>query len=394
MLNPEQLEAFEKVQKGDNILLTGLAGTGKSYTLNHIIKCTDQNIGITAMTGSAAILIGGTTLHSYLGIGIGNKPAMELANMIKFKKRYVYERIKKVDILIIDEISMMNSVLFDLVISLLKLLRPSLPQFIVCGDLFQLPPIEHDLIFKSKSWKSLNIQTIELTKSERHKDDLEFMDILRELRFGRCSDEILAKLKETSDNKLEDPILLYCKNEDVDKINDEKYDELIEKGARSFEYDLKYSCESGKIWAQSCKIPEKCKICVGAQVVLTWNIDMTCGLCNGAKGIVREVGPYSVIVEFKSVSHCINYNRVEHEDNKKTWISFMPLRLAYAITINKSQGMTLDCAKVVLSKGSSSFNYGRSYTALSRVRNLKCIQIVEVSKKSFIAHPDVLKFYE
>jgi ATP-dependent DNA helicase PIF1 len=137
-------------------------------------------------------------------------------------------------------------------------------------------------------------------------------------------------------------------------------------------------------------------MCVGAQVVLTWNLDLEAGLCNGARGVVEDVSLSGVMVKFVSgFKTLISYQKVDSEDDQRTWMSFMPLRLAYALTINKAQGMTIDRAVVVLDDDSSAdFLYGRAYTALSRVRNLSCIKILNVSKECFLAHPDVVEFYK
>jgi len=298
----------------------------------------------------------------------------------------------------------MDSYLFDLISIFLGIIRGNNKpfggiQFVICGDLYQLPPIQNKHCFKSTIWPLLNITTIELTESQRHKEDLEFVKILSELKKGICSNETLDILKATKDNVFPSditPTILYTKNIDVDTLNKEKYDELILKGSRSFEYKLKLSSESAKGWSQSCKIPDSVHICEGAQVVLTWNIDLEAGLCNGSRGIVIDVGLNGVIVKFMSgLTTLITYNKVENDDNKNTWISFIPLRLAYAITVNKSQGMTLDCAIIYFDKNVSennSFIYGRAYTALSRVRNINCIKLINVTAELFKAHPDVIEF--
>jgi ATP-dependent DNA helicase PIF1 len=406
-LNTEQLKAFNEIKNGNNVFLCGQAGTGKSYCLTEVKKWAKQNqiyYGITATTGSSGILIGGTTIHSFLGIGIGNKSAKDLANYVIQKKPFVYNRLKRLNLLIIDEISMMDSHLFDTISTFLGIIRGNNKpfggiQFVICGDLYQLPPIQNKHCFKSTVWPNLNITTIELTESQRHKEDLEFVKILSELKKGICSDSTLEILKATKDNIFPSditPTILYTKNIDVDSLNKEKYDELILKGSRSFEYKLKLSSESAKGWSQSCKIPESVQICEGAQVVLTWNIDLDAGLCNGSRGVVTNVGLNGVTVKFMSgLTTLITYNKVENEDNKKTWISFMPLRLAYAITVNKSQGMTLDCAIIHFDQyvnENNSFIYGRAYTALSRVRNINCVKLINVSAALFKAHPDVIEF--
>jgi hypothetical protein len=405
-MNIEQTRAFQKFQDGNNIFLTGIPGSGKSYTLKKIInwsRSSGFNIGVTATTGSAAILIGGTTIHSFLGIGLGTKTAEELAEYVRTKKKYIYNRLLKLDILFIDEISMLDSKLFDLISKFLSLIRNDKRpcggiQLGLCGDIFQLPPINHKMFFKSDIWPSCDIEVIELQESQRHKDDLDFIKMLSQLRWGKCSPEILKILKNTKNNIFESdiqPTVLYTKNINVDELNNAKYDELIKEGARSFAYQTRYSTETARIWAQSCKIPDICNICVGAQVVLTWNVDLENGLCNGSRGIITAVGISGATVKFTNGREVlIGFQKIENEDDKKININFVPLRLAYALTINKCQGMTLDCAIVVLDHYSNpEFMYGKAYTALSRVRNLSNIQIHHVKADSFVVHPDVLSFY-
>lgn len=405
-MNAEQTKAFERVKKGENVFITGSGGVGKSYCLGEIIKWARSsgfNIGVTATTGAAAILIKGTTVHSYLGIGVPrDKTPQQLADAIKYKKRFVYNRLLKLEILIIDEISMMDSKLFDTINLLLRIIKGNnLPfggvQLVICGDLFQLPPIENNFFFKSEVWPIMDIQLVELIESQRQKNDIVFQNILRKIRLGECDEDILKTLKQTKHNQFDImPTVLYTKNIDVDKVNTDKYDELVNKGARSFDYHLKTSSEGAKVWANSCKIPDICRVCVGAQVVLTWNIDIESGLCNGTRGVITDVGVAGVTVKLLSGQvTMITYNRVESDDDKNNWMMFMPLRLAYALTVNKSQGMTLDSVIVHLDKNTTNVNflYGRSYTALSRVRDLKSLQIINVSLGSFVAHPDVIEFY-
>jgi len=409
-LNQEQRRAFEKVKQGDNLFLTGEAGTGKSTCLRTIIewaRAERLNIGVTATTGSAAILIRGSTLHSFLGIGLATKTAAELVDQIKNKKKFVYNRIRSLEILLIDEISMMDAELFDKISAVISLIKNKNAPFggiqvILCGDLFQLPPVKGRLLFHSQAFKDLDIEIVQLMTPHRHLEDDELLKMLRELRVGECSDETLAKLKATYTNTFPEgilPTMLYSRNVDVDKINTTEFTKLIKEGKRSFSYDMKSSCAVGHAWAESCKIPEICEVCEGAQVVLTSNVDLDMGLCNGARGVVVSVGLSGVTVQFAKVRALISYCKLENEDNKKIWISYMPLRLAYALTINKCQGMTLDCVVVVLESAKPSsdrnldFYYGRAYTALTRVRSLKDIRIINVSKGAFVAHPEVIQFY-
>lgn len=409
-MNEKQKEALQKVVDGENVFLTGEAGVGKTHVLKHIIawaKRKNKKIGITASTGSAAILIRGTTIHSFLGIGLGTSTPEKLASHVRTKKKNVFNRLLALQLLILDEISMVSDRLLDLISEFLSIIRDDPRPFgglqvVFSGDCFQLPPCEGELFFKSKAWISLesNISFVNLIESYRHKEDLEFTHILRKLRWGNCDESIIKILKQTVDNIFPSdisPTLLYSKNIDVDTINDYEFKKLIQdKNSVPHTFPLSTSSDAAQLWAKTCKIPASCSLAPGAQVVLTWNYDLDRGLINGARGVVEEIDALGVVVKFiNGTKALIDYVTIENEDNKNMWIKFMPLRLAYALTINKSQGMTLDCAIIVLDeKGySGKFGYGRAYTALSRVRNLKCVQVHNVTKNAFICHPDVAKFY-
>lgn len=410
-LNTEQQLVLDTIADGRSLLMQGAGGCGKSYTIKSVVKWARENgvyIGTTAMTGAAAILINGCTLHSFLGIGLGNKTPAELAEAVKTKKRFVYNRLLRLELLVVDEISMMDAELFETISLFLGIIRGNSKPFggiqvLLSGDLYQLPPVRGKHFFKSSTWSSMSslglIQTVELKESMRHKEDLEFMNMLTQLREGVCTQDTLNALKETKSNEFPEgiePTMLYSKNVDVDSTNNEKFGKLIASGARSFTYKLECSSDAAKAWAASCKVPEYVQVCVGAQVVLTWNIDVEAGLCNGARGVVVDVGVSGAIVQFASgVRALVGHTKVEEDDNKFVWMRFVPLRLAYALTINKAQGMTLDCAIVVLEKnGNNEFGYGRAYTALSRVRNIRSIRVLNVTTESFAAHPDVIEFYK
>ena len=400
-MNEEQQHAYQRVIEGHSILLTGAAGCGKSFTLSNIIKWAHDNdikLGVTSTTGSSALLISGRTLHSFLGIGLGSKQASVLASALK-KKPKIAKKLKKLDLLIIDEISMANSELFEKISEFLSLVRKNpLPfggiQLILCGDFCQLPPIEGVFCFKSLLWKKMNIEKVVLTKQVRQQNSPEFQEILENLRWGNCTPEILKILKSTKNNKFPEGIIptkIYSKNIDVDAINKKHYEELVSTGAETRTYNSKYSAENAKSWGSSSKIPEEIEMCVGAQVFCSANLPET-RIVNGSRGVVTQLCDNGVKVKFVTGEEII----IEHftrtcEDDESISISHIPLKLAYAVTVHKSQGCTLDAAEVDL--GPSIFEYGMAYTVISRVRDLNSIRIVNVLASSFRTHPDVLKFY-
>jgi ATP-dependent exoDNAse (exonuclease V) alpha subunit len=404
-MNEAQLEAFNLVKSGANIFITGAAGCGKSFTLEKIINWAKNDkkyqIAVTASTGCASYLIRGRTIHSYLGIGIGKKTAKELAVFVKAKKPYIVSKLKNLDILIIDEISMINSELLDKISDFLCIInRSDKPfggiQIILSGDYCQLPPVDGKYSFHAEIWKKANIKISTLTQQIRQNKDEEFQKMLEELRWGGCKNEIynrLKKLRKTSFAHDITPTILYSMNIDVDKINNKKYKTLVDEGAETCVYKKKNpSTINTKAWIDSYKIPEIIELCVGAQVVLTWNISQDNGLINGSRGIVIELTSLGPKVRFLSgFEMVIDLLTIKSEECDDIWVSFIPLKLAWASTIHKCQGMTLDA--VVIDLGDSIFEYGQAYTALSRARSLDSVMILDISKNSFKTHKDVLDFY-
>ena len=236
-MNSEQLEALELVKKGKNIFLTGSAGTGKSYTLQNIIQWARSQyleFSVTASTGSAAYLIRGRTIHSYLGIGLGQKSSQELYEYIRSKKPFIANKLRKLNILIIDEISMIDNVLFDKISEFLSLIRKNKKPFgglqiILSGDFAQLPSITGKYCFLSDTWNNANIKVVTLKTLVRQNNDDIFKNMLEELRFGKCTKESLEILKNLSKKEFTHdiiPTILYSLNQDVEKINEKLADRM------------------------------------------------------------------------------------------------------------------------------------------------------------------------
>lgn len=406
-MNTEQTLAFEKVKSGVNVFLTGPAGCGKSFTLGKIIewaRSQGMSFGITASTGCAAYLIGGRTIHSFLGIGLAKKSAKELADYLLRKKPHIVSRIKNLVLLILDEISMIDTELFQKISEVLSIVRKNNSPFggiqlLLSGDFCQIKPVQGKYCFLSEEWGRAKIHTITLETSMRHEKDDVFKMILNELRWGTCSKDtkaILKRCKKTIFPQDIAPTQLYSINVDVDDINSKKFEELLERGAKKQIFKITHSPTisptASKTWASSLKLPESVSLCEGAQVVLTWNVSQEEGLINGSRGIVTAITPHGPKVRFMTGAEVL-VKRVQifDEFDQESWIGFMPLKLAYALTIHKSQGMTLDA--VIVDLGDNIFEYGQAYTALSRVRNLASVRIVNLKASSFKTHPDVVKFY-
>lgn len=412
-MNTLQSHALNLVATGRNIFLTGPAGTGKTYTIRSIITRAHQHgwaHGVTATTGAAALLIGGTTLHSFLGIGLAAKDAADLATSVASKKQ-VLARIKALRLLIIDEISMMSNVLFTKVSALLSILRKNDAPFggvqlVLCGDFCQLPPVEPDYAFLCDEWDRCNFEVVHLTESFRHDADPAFQSVLEGARWSSLVPEHIDALRAltrrgAAPNGIQ-PTRLFALNKDVDRINDTELKALIDKGAKTKDYATRHSSKEAESWADACNVPRSLRLAVGAQVVLTRNLDPEAGLVNGSRGVVVDLLEEGPVVRFTcGVVSPIASVVAEMEDGTKShlranqakpYIAYTPIRLAYALTMHKSQGMTLDAVEIDL--GTSVFSPGQAYTALSRARSLDSVWLSRFTPHSFKTDPEVVAFYE
>jgi ATP-dependent DNA helicase PIF1 len=303
--------------------------------------------------------------------------------------------------LFIDEVSMISAELFDKISEYLSIIRntKTLPfggiQVILSGDMCQLPPVNGEYPFKAKSWGELNLECIEFVHQVRQNGDELFQRILNEARFGCCSDEsikILKALKNPNFGEIE-PTILFSKNVNVDRINETRYSDLIRKGAERTTFETFFSRDKNtKNWAEALKIPESVDLCIGAQVMLTVNLSVEEGFANGSRGIVTDFSEEGVVVLFKSGDQIlIERWRFQDDNDEEIWACAIPLKLAYALTIHKSQSMTLDAA--VIDLGPSIFECGQAYVALSRVRDMKSVKILNILKSSFKTDDEVVQFY-
>jgi ATP-dependent DNA helicase PIF1 len=429
-LTDEQRKAFALVEKGASIFLTGPGGTGKSFLLKTMYEMIPErrgkHVAVTAMTGCAALLIGrfAKTLHSWAGIGLGTESAAVLAAKIR-KSGNSNKRWHQTDILIIDEVSMMTPELLEKLDAVAKLiLRSPKPmgglQVVFVGDFYQLPPVlkdkEEDIpfVFESEVWREIVSETVSLTKILRQVDPV-FHKILGEARSGQLSSESLKLLKQIKQKKVwQDleikPTLLYSRRAIVDMVNDTNL-KALPGDVYSFTAKTISGTETNQEELRSTspeviRLTEKMdkdgaymkelRLKKGAQVMLLTNISHERGLVNGARGIVvgfqGEDDVKIPLVKFNTgdiepiAKHAWWSQDVEGIGRKQ-----IPLKLAYAITIHKAQGATLDCALIDI--GTSTFEYGQAYVALSRVKNLESLYIWDVEPTAFRAHPKVLDFY-
>jgi ATP-dependent DNA helicase PIF1 len=404
-MNSRQQKAFNLVKSGKTIFMTGAGGVGKTYVLKEIVKWASQagkNLALTSSTGTSALTLGNgmaKTIHSYLHIFLAKKTPYEMSLYTKHKAPQVVKKLKELEILAIDELSMISDELFDKISEYLCILRNDKRPFggvqlVLTGDFFQLPPVNGEYCFHSKTWKDLNPRIVELVDQIRQDGDEEFQKILTEARWGNISNKSLYRLERLPPADFGEviPTILYSKNINVDVINEREYQKLLQTGAQERIYETTYSQNRHvKTWAEALKIPEKVALCIGAQVMLTVNLSVEEGFANGSRGMISELRDEGPVVLFKNGEQILLEHWIYMDEDEDVWASAVPLKLAYALTIHKSQSMTLDALSTDL--GPSIFEYGQAYVALSRVRNLKSLKILNILRSSFQAHEDVIKFY-
>lgn len=417
-LSEEQSNAYRAMMAGKSIAITGSAGVGKSLSIRAIVSYIQatyksSEYGITSTTGCSALLIKGCTLHSFLKIGLAKESAKQLYNKLSdFNK----SRLKKLRILIIDELSMLDKNLFEKISEYLKYVKGlDKPfggiQLIFSFDMAQLPPVnDSGYCFESKVWDQLNLRCFNLTKSFRQADE-HFVSILNKLRFGNCTEDIYNELKELMfteyDDETIEPMKLFATNRMVDSVNNKKLDTLS-KTNKLFKFPIVPVCNNNRLIQQEAKranISDDLSLCVGTQIMVSYNIYPKDEVVNGTMGVIKEINrvgdTYDVMIYVYSTKniHLIPYIPFEFQDfdrnnNLKTKILFkyLPLRVAYASSIHKIQGQTIDYAEMDL--GKSIFAYGQFYTSISRVKKMGNIKLLDLDADSCRCDPKVIQFYK
>jgi ATP-dependent exoDNAse (exonuclease V) alpha subunit len=387
--------ALEIMLSGESVLLTGPAGAGKTFVLNQFIKLAKRDgkhVSVTATTGLAATHLGGTTIHAWSGIGVLDSLPPGFKDHLS-KGRV--EIIEKTDVLIIDEISMLHNYRLDMVDQVCRLVRkkPDLPfdgiQIIMSGDFFQLPPVNRgearagSFVVNSQVWRELH-PVIWYLEEQYRQDDETLLDILNSLRAGelrRHHAELLLERVGVAPDDPDAPLTeLHTVNIDVDTLNERRLAEL-EGDEVSYEQSTTGSENYVENLQRSVLAPSILRLKQGALVMAVKNSPDR-KYANGSLGVVIGFEPTTdyPIVEFtggRVVSMLPDTWELRDGDKKRASITQIPLRLAWAITVHKSQGMTLDAARIDLRKA---FVEGMGYVALSRVKNLRNLYLTGINQ--------------
>ncbi len=398
-----QETALEILKTGANVFLTGEPGAGKTYVINQYIawlEAAGLKVAVTASTGIAATHIGGLTIHSWSGIGARDTLTHYDLDQITTKEKLV-KRIKKTQVLVIDEVSMLDGKLLDMVDVVCRTIRESKEAFggmqVVCvGDFFQLPPVARAgevsrYAFESRAWENLSPLTCYLTEQHRQEDEL-LLSLLGAIRRGEIEEEHYTLLGEQVAIAYADiePTRLYTHNADVDAVNLAKLREL--SGAVQ---NFTMTGHGNRVYQESltrnCLSPAQLALKVEAMVMCTKN-NFEAGYVNGT--LARVVGfdnydKYPIIEtadKRRITVEPVTWEVVEH-GRVLASIEQVPLRLAWAITVHKSQGMSLDAAEVDLSRA---FVYGQGYVALSRVRALAGLKVLGVNPNALMVDSKII----
>ncbi|OTG87164.1 helicase [Acinetobacter sp. ANC 4558] len=396
----KQETALKLLKAGENVFLTGSAGAGKTYTLNQYInylKARKVPVAITASTGIAATHMNGMTIHTWAGIGI--KDALSEDDLKRMKERkYLKEHLENAQVLIIDEISMLHAKQLNLVNKVLKYFKESDDAFggiqvIVAGDFFQLPPVGKNdernrdkFCFMSEAWVEAKFRVCYLTEQHRQENDY-LNDILNAIRRQSIDHEHIKALKQTRHQDIGETFTrLYTHNMDVDTINLKHLNE-IDQDIRQFDAQCDGNDKLIETLKSSVRAPETLVLKKNAKVMFVRNnFDM--GYINGSLGEVigfEEDDEYGCLPKVKLTdgTTLVVEPEIWSVDNEagKTIASFqqIPLRLAWAITIHKSQGMTLEAAEINLSH---TFEKGQGYVALSRLKSLNGLRLLGFNEQA------------
>jgi len=435
-LSGEQQLSFEKYIQSKNIFITGPGGTGKTELIKHIYNDACEkgiNIQICALTGCAAVLLEckAKTIHSWAGIGLGNSSIPHLINKVT-KNKYAKKNWKNTNVLIIDEVSMMSRKLFETLDAIGKSIRKNSKPFggiqlLFSGDFYQLPPVgtrdeieTSEFCFQSTEWnKTFLLEDHVLLVKIFRQSDPKYQNILNQIREGcikKSTNDILLQMvgRSIPEDILVKPTKLLPTRSKVDNIN---ISEINKLKCNEYKLALKYHTNLvmtpiGRVQRNeftneqiqlelkylqgNLRCDETLNLKIGSQVMCIINIKSETDellLCNGAQGTVIKMQGETPIVKYN--------NGLEMAMEPHTWqsetipgigVSQVPLILAWALTIHKSQGSTLDVAEI--DAGSSIFECGQTYVALSRVKSIEGLYLTSFDISKIKINAKVREFYD
>lgn len=431
----EQQIAFDKYIQGKNIFITGPGGTGKSALIKHIQKDAYRkglNIQVCALTGCAAVLLEckAKTIHSWASIGLGNGTIEQILTRIN-KNKHSKSNWKNTNILIIDEVSMMSRKLFETLDAIGKKIRKNSKSFggiqlLFSGDFYQLPPVGNaddiatsEFCFQSPLWDQTfsQVDHIQLIKIFRQSDPI-YQKILNQVREGRIKKSTNKALlhnvgRLVTDDKIVKPTKLFPTRDRVNYINST---EMLKLNDKEYEFKVKYHSDLEMTTNErvrrlditgeqikteltylkgNLRCDEIVKLKVGAQVMCIVNIQLENDdiLCNGAQGIIKRFSEQGLpVVRYTNGYEMVMNNHIWPSENiPGIGVSQVPLILAWALTIHKSQGSTLDVAEI--DAGSSIFECGQTYVALSRVKSLEGLYLTSFDVSKIKINKKVQEFY-
>jgi len=423
-----QDEALKILKMGKNVFLTGPAGSGKTYVLNAYtayLQDRGVDVAITASTGIAATHIGGVTIHSWAGIGIKDFLSEYDIDAME-QKQYLWKRFEKVQVLVIDEVSMLKDATLDMVDRVCKTFKRSAEPFgglqvVISGDFFQLPPIEKGnravrkqetlridmddtysyesqteetvfptpFAFLSRAWREAKLHVCYLEEQYRQGND-NLLTILNEIRSGEISEGLAEDINARIVKEEKDMTRLFTHNMNVDEHNMKRL-QKVKGDEKVYEMTTKGKPNMVDALIRGCLAPRTLRVRVGARVMFVKN-NPVAGYVNGTTGEItgfRDGHPVVETSDGREFTAQPQTWAIEENGNVLGEVAQVPLRLAWAITVHKSQGMTLDEALIDLSKA---FVPGQGYVALSRVRSMEGLHLVGINQQAFQIHPRVLEF--